>query len=394
LVAGQVALTSVLLIGAGLLGRSFQTLQSVPLGFNTDHVLVADIDLGDTKYANQANCNVFFNTLLDKLQQLPGVIAASLNDNLPFFRSDVEVFGAVGQPDPEQVDKMPLLDFQVVSPNYFRTIGIRLLQGRFFNDHDQADTQSVVIISESIAQHFFPGQDPIGKEIHDFEDLAGRKRNFYTVIGVAANVQHSNPESQQTPFQAYYLYTQDPYVGGSVNFGTLLIHTKVEPNSMIPAVRNVVSTLDPNLPLSNAHSFDELVMQSFATRRLAALVVSLFSGVALLLAAVGLYAILSYAVTQRSREISIRMAVGAKSTNILGLVIRRGLAIVGIGLVIGVATALMLARFIQSNLYGVSAYDPVTLAMGVLVLSLTGFFACFLPAVRATRINPIKALRE
>ena len=395
LVGGQVALAALLLVGAGLLTRSFQALQNIPLGFNSRNILTAEIFLPDPQYADQAKCNAFFDALLDKVGDLPGVTAAALNDNLPFSNQNVAIFGVAGQPDPDTAH-MPILDRQEVSPNYFHAVGIPILRGRLFNDQDQASNEKVVIISESIAKKYFAGQDPIGKQIDDFGDMVGLPRTFYTIVGVAANIQHDNPESDQTGFQGYYPYAQASVspLALVVNSGTLLVKTAGDPYSALTAVRKVISTLDPDVPLANVSSFDDLIAKTFAIRRVAMMVVTLFSAVALLLAAVGLYAVLSYSVIQRTHEIGVRMALGAPSWNILSLVIGQGLRIVGIGLVVGLAAALILFPFVQSVLYGVSSVDGLALASAMLVLGLAASLACLLPALRATRINPITALRE
>jgi putative ABC transport system permease protein len=283
---------------------------------------------------------------------------------------------------------------QIVSADYFRALGIPLLRGRLFDDRDQTGKENVVIINESIAQRFFPGEDPIGKQTDDRGDLFGKERHQFTIIGVVANVQHDNPETQQTPFQVYYPYTQSAGEFQTLEGATLVLHTESDPQSAITALRKTVATIDPDLPLSNIGSYDDLIAKTFATNRLAVVVVSLFSGAALLLAAIGLYGVLSYSVSQRTREIGVRMALGAQSSNILGLITRQGLMIVCIGLIAGITAALTLAHFIGSILYGVSASDPVALGAGVLVLSLAALLACLLPGLRATRINPIRALRE
>ena len=394
LVAGQVALTSVLLVGAGLLARSFQALQSTPLGFNTNHVLTADIFLSDQKYAAQADCQSFFDALLARIRRLPGVTAASVNTGLPFSASgNITGFGVAGEPDAD-LSQVPVLEQEYISPDYFKTVGIPLLKGRLFSDQDSADKEKVVIISKSLAERYFPGQDPIGKQIHDLFDLVGLKRNFYTIVGVVGNVQYDNPESQQTPFEAYYPPTQNPLLTSPVNGGTLVIHTESDPRSLVAPLAKIVADTDPNLPLYNVGLFDDLVAKSFATKRLATVVVSLFSGAALLLAAVGLYGVLSYSVAQRRREIGVRMALGAQSTSILQLVVKQGLTVVGIGLLIGLVATLALSHLISGILYGVSATDLVSISLSVLMLGFAALIACVLPALRAIRINPITALRE
>jgi putative ABC transport system permease protein len=396
LVIGQVALTSILLIGAGLLARSFQALQNVPLGFQTDHILTADLYLVDSKYASQPACQALFDPLLERVRHLPGVTMAALNSALPFLPSaptgDTDGFWVAGLPQPDQ-SQLPAWQVQFISPDYFRTVGIPLLRGRAFTNQDGTGTEKVVIISKSVADRFFPAQDPIGGRIYDFHDRVGLKQNFYTVIGVVGTVQYDNPETQVTSFQCYYPYSQNTEPM-PINFGTLVIHAEGDPRSLIAPLHKLVADLDPNLPMSNAGLFSDLVAKSFSIRRLATVTMSFFSGTALLLAAVGLYAVLSYSVSQKTREIGVRIALGAQSRTILRLVIQRGLGIVGIGLLIGLASALALSGVIAGILYGVSAIDPISIGLSVIALVLTAFLACFLPAFRASRINPITALRE
>jgi putative ABC transport system permease protein len=407
LVIGQVALASVLLIAAGLLLRSFLALQSVPLGFNGHNILTADVYLADSKYADDDKSapekhypqgekrKAFFEALLDKVSNLPGVIDAGISDGVPFSgNNDHETLIIAGQPVTD-VSRLPWMIHQIVSPGYFRALGIRLLKGRFFDDRDQESSENVVIISESIAQRFFAGQDPIGRQLDDVGNLFNRPRHLTTIIGVVANVQHSDPEVQQTPFQAYYPYTQSAGgFGEFAKFETLVLHTNADPRSVAPAVRKAVDTIDPDLPLTNVGAYDDLIAKSFTTKRLSLIVVGLFSGVALLLASIGLYAVLSYSVSLRVREIGVRMALGAEATNIIKLVSYQGLRIICVGLIIGLSAGIILGQIIASVLYGISATDPTALFTGTLVLALAALLACLLPAFRATRIDPITALRE
>ena len=396
LVAGQVALTSVLLIGTGLLVRSFQAVQQISLGFETNHILIADLYLTDAKYSSQAKCQALFDRLLAGVKRLPGVNSAALNSALPFLPSspanNMDGFWIADQPEPVQ-NQLPAWQVQFVSPDYFRTVGIRLIRGRTFSDQDGPDKTKVIIISQSVADRFFPGQDPIGKQTYDFNDRQGLTKDFYTIVGVVANVQYEDPAVEATPFQAYYPYPQN-VLPTPINFGTLVIHTEGDPRLLAAPVRKLVADIDPNLPVSNVGLFDDLVAKAFAIRRLAAVVLSFFSGAALLLAAVGLYGVLAYSVSQRKREIGVRIALGARATTILHLILQQGLTIVGIGLVIGLATALALSSLIAGILYGVSAIDPVSIGMSVVALCVTAFAACFLPAFRASRTNPMTALRQ
>jgi putative ABC transport system permease protein len=394
LVGGQVALTTVLLIGAGLLARSFQALQSTPLGFSPDHVLTGDIYLADTKYSTQASCQALFDALLASVKKLPGVTAVGLNSDPPFVGSTNDAFGIAGQPDPDS-SQLPVAESQWVTPDYFRAVGISISQGRLFSDQDTQTSEKVVVINVSLAQRFFPGQNPIGKQLTDLHDIGGSglKRNFYTVVGVVGDVQHNSPETQQTPFQTYYPYAQ-VQLPTPLNWGSLAIRTKNDPRALIPDLGKLVAAIDPNLPIANVSPFNDLIARSFATKRLATVVVTLFSGAALVLAAVGLYGILSYSVTQRKREIGVRLALGARSSSILHLVLEQGLRVVAIGLAIGIIAALALSQLISTILYGVSATDPFSISIGVLILALAALAACALPAFYATQIDPITALRE
>jgi predicted permease len=394
LVIGQVALASVLLIGAGLLLRSFLVLQSVPLGFNSHQVLVADVYLASTKYAAGEKRKAFFDSLLDKVGRLPGVIDAGLNDGVPFGENnDHESLIVAGQPvtDPS---RLPWMIHQIVSPGYFRALGIHLLKGRFFDERDQANAENVVIINESIARRIFGGQDPIGKQLDD-GNFSNRPHHVTTIIGVVADVQHNDPEIQQTPFQSYFPYTQTAGgFGEYAKFETLVLHLTVDARSVVPALRKTIGTIDPDLPLANVGAYDDQIAKSFTTKRLSLIIVSLFSGVALLLASIGLYAVLSYSVSLRAREIGVRMALGAEATNIIKLVTHQGLRIIGLGLIIGIGAGIILGQVIGNVLYGVSATDPTALLTSTLVLGVAALLACLLPALRATRIDPITALRE
>jgi putative ABC transport system permease protein len=395
LVIGQVALASVLLIGAGFLLRSFLALQSVPLGFNSQHVLVADVYLANAKYADGGKRKVFFDSLLEKAGRLPGVLDAGLNDGVPFGETfDLETLIVAGRPVTD-VSRLPWMFHQVVSPGYFRALGIPLLKGRFFDERDQENAESVVIINESIAHRIFGGADPIGKQLDDRGDLFNRPRHLTTIIGVVANVQHRDPEVQDTPFQTYFPYTQSASQFGEYKkFETLVVHTNGDPRALVSALRKTVEKIDPDLPLTNVGPYDDQIAKSFTAKRLSLIIVSLFSGVALLLASIGLYAVLSYSVSLRVREIGVRMALGAEASNILKLVTYQGLGIICIGLIIGLGAGIILGQIIGSVLFGISATDPTALLTGTLVLALAALLACLLPAFRATRIDPITALRD
>jgi putative ABC transport system permease protein len=274
----------------------------------------------------------------------------------------------------------------MISPNYFRILEIPLLRGRDFNLHDKADGEQVIIIDDAIAHRYFSAQNPIGKVIN-FESQEGLRH--CTVVGLVAHVRYRSPGTQETEFQAYFPYSQWDY-----DSETLLVRCQGDPNSQIAAVRRAVQSVDPDVPVPNIRTYDDLIAQKLVTRKLASTLVGLFSGAALFLSAIGLYGVLSYSVSQRRREIGVRIALGAESLRIVELVTQQGLKLIGIGLVAGTVIALVCARFIEGMLYGVGAVDPISLLIAALVLCLAGCAACLLPALRAARTDPITALRE
>ena len=391
LVAAQVALTCLLLVGAGLLIRSFLAVQNVPLGFRTDHILTAELSLSDGSYSTQAECKIFFNALLERLSRIPDVISVALDDDLPFTGPKSLSFGVVGRPEPEPW-KLPIWQSQVVSADFFRTIGIPLLRGRPFDDQVGPEAKQV-IISERLAESIFPGQDPLGKQLHDYNS-AGRKENVYTIIGIVPNIRHDSLGLEQTPFQAYFLYTQDPFAPWPISFCTVMLHTKSDPICYVGLLKESAAAIDPAIPLSEISTFDQVIEQTRLSRRLPMTVVALFSAAGLLLAAIGLYGLLAYSVVQRRREIAVRIALGASSSRVLRLVVKEAFRIVGTGLAVGLTAALMVAHLMDNMLYGVSATDPIAIAISATVLALAAGFACLLPSIRATRIDPSRALRE
>ena len=393
LVAVQVALSCLLLTGAGLLVRSLQAIQSVSLGFRTDHILTAEVYLADAKYPSQAACNIFFDKLLEKAQEMPGVMSAALVNDLPFSGGfGMNAFGIVGQPDPPLKD-MPISRSQIVSLDYFQTLGIPLLRGRLFSGQDGPDQEKVIVVTDELAARFFPGKDPIGKQIHDVNSI-GLNPNVYTIVGIVPVIQHDRPDFPRAPYQVYFLYSQSPYAPRITNDFTLLLHTRENPSALVNGLRQTIAGIDPNLPLTTIYPFDQVIYDSFASRRLQMTLVGAFSAAALVLAVVGLYGVLSYSVSLRKRELSVRIALGAQAPNIIGLVVGQGLKIAGIGLTVGLIAALLLNRLIEGTLFGVSAADPISIGTSVLVLVAAALAACLVPALRATRIDPIRALRE
>jgi predicted permease len=393
LVTAQVALTCVLLIAAGLLIRSFYATQTVELGFNPNHLLVAGINLTDVKYEKDGSkARAFWDELVAKIRRVPGVAGAALNDCPPLSgHSGFSLFTVDGQPQP-QPDQEPVLNLQNVSTDYFRTMHIPVLQGRDFDSQDTTAKANVILVDSALVNRFFSGQNPIGKTI----SIGGGGGNYsladhphYTIVGVVPHVCHETPGEVQIPFQVYHPVAQtdaaDEY---------LIIRSNLSSTALAAAIRQTVDAIDPGVPIFDVHPYDQVIAERFVVRRLTTLLVVLFSSAALFLSGVGLYGILSYFVGQKSREIGIRIALGAQARNILELIADQGLFPVGAGLAIGIPAGLVLARFIEALLYGVSAYDPITLALTVLVLGIASVVACLLPAVKAIQINPTSVLNE
>ncbi len=386
LVVGQVSLACWLLIGAGLLARSFVAAQTVPLGFNPQNVLTADVDLTAAKYTHDAaRSRSFWEDLLARTRQLPGVESVALNDELP-LKNGFEVmlpFTIQGQPDPGP-GRRPLLDWQLISPDYFRLLRISLVQGRDFDEADNADSRTAIIIDSTLAESCFPGESSIGKVINlDGTDC--------TVIGVVSRIRYMFPGDWESGIpQAYFCYPQ----WGDDTYEEMIVRCSGDPKALVPSLRKVIASIDPNVAIRRTSTYEELIDSRLMARKLSFILVGVFSGAALFLSAIGLYAILSYTISQRTREIGIRIALGATASKILMAVIRQGLTLVCVGLLFGTVAALIGGRFIKSILYGVTGTDPLTLGLTCLVLGVIAMLACWIPARRAARIDPISALRQ
>jgi len=397
LITFQVALASLLLFGCVLLTRSFESLRHVPLGFNPSNLFTTDVYLQTTKYPGLVQWNEFFDALVEKVRQLPGVTAVGTADVLPFSMEDSNFFagpfGVVGQPEPDPGHR-PRATIQVVSADYFRVFEIPILHGRAFDAADQPDRDHVVIINQALAETYFPGQNPIGKQLHDFAEIMGGSRTNYTIVGVVPTVYQVNPAQQSVDFQTYFPHSQPPPYRQEENFGSLVVRTDNNPDLLKPVVQKIIAGMDSDVPVSNSGALEDVLAKSFETRQLTLLVVGLFSGAALILAVVGVYAVLARLVRLRTREIGIRVTLGAQVADVVGIVFGQGLKIVAIGLVLGIAAGLLMGRYLVSLLYGVTSYDPVTIWLVMMVLALAASLACVLPTLRALRINPITALRE
>jgi putative ABC transport system permease protein len=391
LVISQVAFACILLIGAGLLVRSFQSFQDVPLGFNPVHLITANINPTSKRYTDMVQIRRLFAAVLEKARELPGVTDAAMNQEQPFewtFGDLNAPFHVPGQPIAEP-GKEPTFCSQDISSNYFKTMQIAVVEGRDFDANDRAESQHVVIVDTALAEHFFPGENPIGKQI-EYLWASDNDQKVWTIIGVVQHVRHNAPDHSLALYQAYFPYEQRT----NVYRAFLLLHTDRNAAALAPAIQKIVASIDPDVPADRIVKFDDLIAGRSATKRFSAFLVSIISGAALFLSAVGLYGVLAYSVSQRRRELGVRIALGAPSSNILKLVIVKGAKLAALGLAIGLITTLLLARFFESILYGVSANDPVALSLAIVVLGIAALLACLLPGLRAIRINPITALRE
>jgi putative ABC transport system permease protein len=396
LIIFQVALASLLLFGCVLLARSFEAVENAPLGFNPRGVLITDIYLPDSKYGTVPQCRAFFDSLMAQVAALPGVKSVGLTDALPFSLDDNEgfagPFGVVGQPEPDKGHR-PRTTLEMISPDYFRTLQIPILEGRGFDAVDLQGNNRVVIVNRALADTYFPGQDPIGKQIYDFGDVVGRARTNYTIIGIVPTIFQVTPTQQHIQFQTYYPFGQ-PHPFRTADSGTLVVRTDGNSFGLMPAVQKIVASMDPDVPVSNAGTFDQLIGKSFATREMTLLVVALFSVFALVLSLIGVYAILTRLVSLRTREIGIRVTLGAQVADVVRIVFGQGIKIVALGLLLGIAAGLLMGQYLVSLLYGITCFDPVTIAFVMMILCLAAALACLTPTLRAIRINPITALRE
>jgi predicted permease len=397
LVTVQVALAFVLLIGAGLLFASFRQLLAINPGFTAEHVLTGLVSLPGPRYGgNDAKRRDFVDRTLAGIRRLPGVAAAGATTDVPFTNgsssSVIVAEGYVMAPGESVISP----NFMRVSPGYFEALGVRLVRGRFFTDSDTADAPRVIIIDERLAKKFWPNADPIGRRMlqpDKPEDLSkpGPDAKWTQVIGVVATVkQEGLVDGDQTRIGAYYRpYAQQ--TSGDIGF---VVKTTSDPMQVVASTRQAIAQVDPDLVFSDVKALPERVEGSLHSRRMPMLLSLGFGAVALLLASIGIYGVLAYQVSQRTREIGIRMSLGSDAAGILRLILREGAVLVLIGLGVGVAGAVALRQVIASQLYGVGALDPSVLLSVSAVLMFAAFVACLAPARRAARVNPVVALAQ
>ncbi|HEX8144775.1 MAG TPA: ABC transporter permease [Pyrinomonadaceae bacterium] len=385
LVVSEIALALVLLIGAGLLIRSFMRLQQVSPGFEPASVVAMEIVLpaiAPSNYAKPEQQAAFFQQALERMQTLPGVQAAAVVSSLPlsgaFESTDIIIEGRPNPPSGQE----PQANYTMISADYFRVMSIPLMKGRTVSERDTKDAPAVVVVSETLAGRYWPNEEAIGKRL-----TMGFEKTPREVVGVVGDVRQ-NSLDVETPLAVYLPYQQFPYAGM-----TLVVRTASDPQTMASVARREVQTIDQSLPVSNVRSMEEVVSNSVSQRRFSMTLLGLFATVALLLAAVGIYGVMAYSVAERVHEIGIRIALGAQGRDILRLIVGQGMILTLAGVALGLAGAFLLTRLMSSLIYGVSATDPLTFAGVSLSLSAVALLACYIPARRATRVDPMEALR-
>jgi putative ABC transport system permease protein len=385
LVVSEIAMSLVLLVGAGLMIQSFLRLRQVNIGLNPKNVLTATLLLPRAKYTDEAQRAVFFKQLIERVRSLPGVEVASATGTLPLGGNNWGRSLTVEGYPVMSVGQAPSVQHTVVTPGYFRTMGITLLAGRDFNDADTNDSPNATIIDERIARQYWPNQSPLGKRVRfgPPED----NEPWFTIVGVVSAVRHQRVQ-EDTRMSVYLPHQKIPISGMS-----LVARTSVNPHEFIGAVRREVAQLDPDLPVSEVATMDEVVAEAIWQPRLYALLFAVFAGGALLLALIGIYGVMAFLVQTRTHDIGVRMALGATARDVFRLIVGRGMKLTALGVVIGVAGAIALTHLMQSLLFNTSATDPFTFILISLLLSVAAFLACYLPARRAARVDPLVALR-
>jgi putative ABC transport system permease protein len=386
LVVFEVAVSLVLLAGAGLLVRSFVRVLSVDPGFDPRNVLTMQLSLPESKYGEASQTAAFYQQLQERIAALPSVRYVGVVNSLPLSASGATAWMHVeGRPNPPDVEP-PEVGYRVAGGDYFRVMGIPLLQGRAFSTQDSAEATPAALVNETLARAFWPGEDPLGRRFKLGPNPEGG--SWITVVGVVGDVRHSDLESAPRP-EAFLAHAQESW-----SSMTVVLKVDGDPSSLVAAVTDQVRSMDPDQPVFSVRTMEEVRAASVAGRRFSMALLAGFAGLALVMAAVGLYGVISYSVAQRTHEIGIRMALGAKAGDVLRLVVRQGLGLVGMGVAAGLVAAYALTRFLEGMLFGVSPTDPATFAGIAALLVGVALLASYVPARRAARVDPMVALRH
>jgi putative ABC transport system permease protein len=393
LVIAEIALALLLLVGAGLLLKSYARVQNIDPGFDRSNVLTAEIDLPAPKYPERASADYnhgvamanFWNEALRRVRQLPGVEAAAATVVLPLSGSNTDSsFAIEGRPLGSK-EPTPDEEIRTITPDYFQVLRTPLLRGRFFTDADNADAPPVAIINDALAKKYWPNEDALGKRI-TFSDPRKPDPKWITIVGIVRSLRHRGLDVDPAP--EYYLpFTLDPE-----RSMVLAVRSAQDPRSLASAIRREIQSIDPDLPLANIRTLENVTADSVAPRRMSMILLAAFAGIALLLASVGIYGVISYLVVQRTHEIGVRMALGAQRHDVLRLVVGHAAKLVLIGCAIGLALAFMSTRTLSALLYNVGAFDAATFILVTTALTAVALIASYIPALRATRADPMIAL--
>lgn len=386
LIVAEVALSVVLLAGAGLLFRSFMRLQAVDAGFTPQQVLTARLSPAGPQFDEDSAVVTFYEQVLDRARAIPGVDSAGVINTLPLSGGPTVAFRVEGRPI-QPVDKWIPTNFRSVSADYFRAMNIPVLQGRTFTPEDRAGAPRKLMINQALARRDFPDEDPVGKRITLGNTDENNQPIWFEIVGVTANVR-SIELREEAPAELYFSTKQIPFQNMAI-----VVRSTVEPESVAPALRQAVAEVDRTVPVAQVQTMEHIVSESVTQPRFNLFLVGLFGGIALLLSAAGIYGVTSYTVTQRTHELGIRLALGAQVGDVLRLVLGQGMAVIGIGLVLGLAASFALLRLMRSLLFGIGENDPLTFGAITLVLLVVALIACYVPARRATKVDPLIALR-
>jgi putative ABC transport system permease protein len=380
MIISEVALAMILLTGAGLLMRSFLRLENVNPGFDPRNLLTMRIGLAGARYPERAQQSIFYDRVLERAAAIPGVRDAAVANALPVNRAIGYFFNIEGRPalDPT---KAPTFWLHSISPSYFQTLGIPIIRGRTFTAADTAATQQVAIINETMARRFWPKEDPIGRHI-----IYARESIRVEIIGIAADVKVGGLGDNNPNNELYVSYRQRPFL-------TMWLITR-GPASIASAARREIQGIDADQPVASVRTMDEVLAESVSQPRLRTVLIGAFAALALILAVIGIAGVVAWSVSQRTNEIGIRMALGARPGNILAMIVRQSFTLIGAGQLIGLVGALALTRVLASFLFGISPEDPATFVAVVLLLAFVALTACAVAARRALRIDPVTALRS
>jgi putative ABC transport system permease protein len=403
LVVAEIAIALVLLTGAGLMINSLLRLQRVELGYETENILTMQLALPRAKYPDSQHEQAigFYRQLVERVKALPGVRNAGVTTALPLTSSDWEKLFTREDRPPKAMNEIPVTRYRQVSADYFDTLGLRLVNGRFLSGRDTPNGLPVAVINETAANRFWPGENPIGKvfKLGPPEEMVpagilppGFRFTRWTVVGVLKDVKHHELSQPSGP-EIYTLPQQSLASGPATRTMYLAVRASSDPTALTAAIRRQVQELDKEQPIANIATMEERRADSLLRTRFNTLLLTIFAAVALTLAVVGIYGVMSYSVSERTREIGIRIALGAQHRDLLGLIVKRGMALVLGGALIGLGGAIAVTRLMTGLLYEVSATDPLTFSAVAGVLAAAALLACYLPARRATKVDPMIALR-